>query len=268
MSMGGDRMPNGYVAIDDALIRRFANFTRLSESEVGALGALTGGRSRTKPARQDLIREGDSPRTVFLLKGGWACRYKTLDDGRRQCLGFLIAGDLCDYQSHVLGHMDHSIGSITPVEYVEIGHDRIEQVVARYPLLARAFWWQALTSASAQREWAINLGQRSALERIAHLFCELFLRLQSIGMTSGNRCDMPITQMDIAEATGLTSVHVNRTLQEMRANGLIMLKERVLEIPDLSALLDSAMFSRGYLHLGRNRPPGARPVSLLEHGAQ
>jgi len=102
-----------------------------------------------------------------------------------------------------------------------------------------------------QREWAVNLGLRDATERMAHLFCELFLRLSLVGLVSGHSCEMPVTQADLAEATGLSPVHVNRTLQELRRLGLIVLKDKTLTIPDLEALADTAQFNPNYLHLGQ-----------------
>lgn len=200
-------------------------------------------------AKTDIVREGEPPHVVRLLLSGWACRYRTLEDGRRQILGILLPGDLCDLDNDVLTELDHSIGALTPVQYAEVQYDALAQAMADQPRLARAFRWHMLTTLSLQREWTLNLS-RSALERLGNLFCELFYRLRAIGMTQHNRYDLPVTQMEVAEATGLTPVHVNRTLQEMRSEGMIILKERVLEIPDIAALQRHVLFSPTYLHLG------------------
>lgn len=229
------------------------------------MDALSDGLIRAIAAKRDLIREGDQPQAMFLLASGWACRYKTLADGRRQIVAFLLPGDLCDLHNHVLGAMDHSIGALTPVQYLEVTHDRVAEVVTIYPRLGRALWWQTLVGLAVQREWTLNNGQRSALERIGHLFCELYHRLKGVGLTQGSGYAFPLTQNDLAEATGLTPVHVNRTLQEMRAAGLIVLKDRVLDIPDLDALEDAVLFTPDYLHLdGEPRRPGVEPVLRIE----
>ena len=107
---------------------------------------------------------------------------------------------------------------------------------------------ERLAANAIQREWAVNLGQRTAREHLAHLFCETFVRLRAVGLAEGSRCEMPLTQCDLGEATGMTSVHVNRTLQELRRDGLIVLHHRILTIPDFDALAEVAMFDPGYLH--------------------
>jgi CRP-like cAMP-binding protein len=235
----------------ELLARRLGNFAALNEIEIASLRQLVAGPHRTVGARQDVLREGDAPLMAFLVTSGWASRYKTLEDGRRQTLAFLIPGDLCNINDHILDELDHSIGAITQLSYLEIAHDKLESLAAAQPGLGRALWWQLLTGLSVQREWTLNLGQRSAIERISHLFCEMFLRLRAVGLTQGTTCDLPITQIDLSEATGLTSVHVNRTLQEMRARNLVRLKGRRLDIPDLERLERTALFNPTYLHLGR-----------------
>jgi CRP-like cAMP-binding protein len=121
-------------------------------------------------------------------------------------------------------------------------------VITNFPSITTALWWQELVSKSIHREWIVNVGQRSAQERIGHLFCEMFLRLETVGLTNGVSCDFPPTQMDIAEATGLTSVHVNRTIQELRRQGLVMLDRTKLTVPDMLALQAASLFNPDYLH--------------------
>ncbi|WP_347271129.1 Crp/Fnr family transcriptional regulator [Rhizorhabdus histidinilytica] len=236
------------MAIDGILAKRLDNFVSLDPDEHALLARLTSERVRRSAARTDIVREGEPTHVLRLFLSGWACRYRTLEDGRRQILAFLLPGDLCDLNNYVLSELDHSIGALTPVQYVEIQHDRVAQLMADRLRLAQAFWWHMLTSLSIQREWTLNLS-RSAFERIGNLFCELFFRLRAVGLTQGRRYDLPITQIEMAEATGLTPVHVNRTLQEMRSEGLIILKERVLDIPDIAALQQAVLFSPTYLHL-------------------
>lgn len=231
------------------LARRLANFTRLSPEDQEGLERISRGNVRRVPARRDLIGEGDTPRSVFLILEGWACRYKQLPDGRRQVVGFFMPGNLCDLNIYILQRMDHSVGAITPLRIAEVGRDEFEAVLDAHPRVMQALFWDELVTIATQREWTLNLGQRTAYERIAHLLVECFYRLRSVGLTDGASCDFPLTQGDIADAAGLTSVHVNRMLQELRRDGLVELANRRLTIPDLRALERVAMFNENYLHL-------------------
>ena len=231
-----------------ALALRLEAFTRLSQDDRAALAKLSKV-SRTVAPRRDLIREGERPQYVHLMVDGWACRYKTLPDGRRQVVAFFVPGDFCDLNVYVLKEMDHSIGAITRLSVADISRDDMDYLTSNYPRITQALWWEELVTNSIQREWTLNIGQRTAYERIAHLIAEMFLRLKSVKLTQGDSCDFPITQTDIADATGLTAVHVNRTLQELRRDGLIILERKRLQIPDLRRLMDAAMFNPNYLHL-------------------
>ncbi|MGY4333771.1 CRP-like cAMP-binding protein [Bradyrhizobium sp. LB7.2] len=148
---------------------------------------------------EDLISEGDPVDSVRLVLSGWLCRYKTLEDGRRQIVNFLFPGESCDAHAFLLSVMDHSIAAMTPVVYTEIKRARFEGLVAGDRALAEAFWCETLVNNAIQREWAINLGRRVAFERVAHLFCEIIERLRPVGMVDGNSCVMPVTQMDLAD---------------------------------------------------------------------
>ncbi len=200
-------------------------------------------------ARDDLIREGDRPDVVRLMVGGWACRFKDLPDGRRQIIGFFIPGDFCDLNIYILQQMDHSIGALTDVSYLALQPDALALLMERRPRVARALLWHELVSSAIQREWLLNLGQRTSFERLAHLFVEMFTRLRVVGMTQGNTCRFPITQSDLADATGITAVHLNRTLQDMRRDGLLELRAKRLTIHDMDRLRRVAMFNDNYLHL-------------------
>jgi len=235
----------------NGLALKLSQFTRLSAADLAALEKLRQSNVRQAGPREDLIHEGDRPRHVNLILSGWAHRYKTLEDGRRQILAFFVPGDLCDLNVYILKAMDHSIAALTRLTYAEVPREALEEVMLAHPRITQALWWESLVNVAIQREWTLNLGQRSAIERIAHLFCELFYRLRSIGHTIDHRCEMPITQTDIADAVGLTPVHVNRTLQDMRAEGLIRLDRYELHILDLARLKQVAMFNPNYLHLDR-----------------
>jgi CRP-like cAMP-binding protein len=223
-------------------------FTKLSPDDRAALSGLTRN-FRFVDARRDLISEGDKPRYVHLVLDGWACRYKTLPDGKRQIVGLFIPGDFCDVNVYILKAMDHSIGAITRLKVAMITPEEMNALTAERPRVTQALWWHELVTAAVQREWTLNLGQRSAYERLAHLLIELYLRLNAVGRAHNGRCDFPLTQNDLADATGLTSVHVNRTLQELRRDGLIELERKQLQILDMPRMMDAAMFNPNYLHL-------------------
>ena len=228
---------------------KFDTFTRLSADDRAALGGLAHN-VRYVDARRDLVAEGDQPRWVHLLLDGWAARYKSLPDGRRQIVSVLLPGDFCGIGANVLSQMDHSITAITRLKVATITPEEMRTLAASRLRIDCALKWSALVGAAIQREWALNLGLRNAYERLSHLLVELYLRLQVIGRTADGRCDFPLTQNDLADATGLTAVHVNRTLQELRGEGLIELERRQLRILDLDRLMRISMFNPNYLHLG------------------
>ena len=231
-----------------AVASKLDAFTRLSADDHRALAKLTHN-TKYVDARRDLISEGDKPRYVHLVLDGWGARYKSLPDGKRQIVSLFLPGDFCDLNVYILKYMDHSIGAITRLKVAMITPDEMNALTSERPRVTQAFWWHELVTTAIQREWTLNLGQRTAYERIAHLLVELYLRLRTVGRAQHNRCDFPLTQTDLAEATGLTAVHVNRTLQELRGDGLIELERRQLHILDLKRLMDVSMFNPNYLHL-------------------
>ena len=230
------------------VVRRLSAFRELSESAVTALEKAVGERIVRAGAGQDLVSEGEQLDRIRIVLAGWLSRYKTLEDGRRQIVNFVLPGETCDAHAYLLPRIDHSIGTLTPVIYTEIERERFEELVESDRGLAEAIWCEALSNSSIQREWALNIGRRIALERVAHLLCEIVERLRPVGLLEGKSCAFPITQMDLADATGLSVVHLNRTLQELRASGLIVLRERMLTISDLDVLKNVGLFDASYLH--------------------
>lgn len=243
------------LAITNPLIAKLRHFETFSEEEVAILDELCAN-PRPYRAKRDLIRAGERPEVVFLFVEGWACRYKILPDGKRQIVAYLIPGDLCDVQIFLLKQMDHSIGLLSDALVAAIPQAKIIDIFDRFPRLGRALWWSSLTDEAVLREWLVNIGQRDAFGRLAHLLAELWLRLEMIGGTSAGAIELPLTQTDLADTLGLTPVHVNRTLQRLRAAGLIELSQGWLRVPDIRALMAVTRFETNYLHIDRERRPG------------
>jgi CRP-like cAMP-binding protein len=248
--------------MQDALIRKLESFQELTNEDRGALNALVP-RFRQVGPRTDLIQEGDPPDFVYLILDGYACRYKVLPNGQRQIMAYLVPGDFCDLNIFILDQMDHSIGTISACQVVEIPRHAIEAVMADRPRITQALWWCALVDEAVLREWLVNIGGRPANQRISHLLCELLLRLEAVGKVTASTYAFPFTQTDIADTMGLSNVHVNRTMQELRAIGLIALKRRTLTILDVERLKAYCGFTPNYLHLRNTRWSARRSVPWL-----
>ncbi|MBD2750357.1 Crp/Fnr family transcriptional regulator [Microvirga sp. BT688] len=204
--------------------------------------------ARAVGPRVDLIREGEAPSDVNLILDGFACRYKMIPNGTRQIMAYLVPGDFCDLHVFILKTMDHTIATLSPCTVVKIPRAQILALMER-PAIARAFWWAALVDEATLREWLVNVGARKAEHRVAHLLCELLLRLETVGLTNGDTYELAITQVELADTVGLTSVHVNRVLQRLRRDGLITLKGKHLVILDAAKLKALSGFNPNYLHL-------------------
>ncbi len=243
--------------MNNPLLRKLANFTQLSEDESNAVDECSQD-VREFAAGEDVISQGDRTGGVKLLLDGFACRYKVLEDGRRQIVAYFVPGDLCDLRVFILKRMDHSIGAVVASKVATISPENILRLTHTYPTLTRALWWSTLVEEAIAREWLVNVGQRDALERTAHLFCELLYRFRAVGLNQGNSCTLPLTQVELAETLGLSSVHVNRTLQELRRRNLITLEGGTLTIQDLDELKELSLFNPDYLHLdyGNDKPRG------------
>jgi CRP-like cAMP-binding protein len=230
------------------LIHKLESVLVLSEDEKDVLRKLSG-TIKTVGPRQDLVREGDRPHECCLILEGFAYRYKLTEDGRRQIFSFHIPGDIPDLQSLHIDVMDHSLSSLTTCKALFISHETVRNLMQGCPRISDAFWRDALIDAAVFREWILNLGRREAYGRMAHLLCEFYVRLKAVGLTNGDACDMPFTQAELADATGLSTVHVNRTLQDLRGEGLITLRAGSLSVLDWDRLREAGEFDPTYLHL-------------------
>jgi len=232
------------------LARKLSSFVDLSPDDCRHLDDLCTD-TRTWGAGGTLIREGERPEVVFLLLDGWACRYKLLPDGSRQIMAYLIPGDLCDIHIFILKAMDHSIGLLSEANVAAISKAAMQRTLEERPAIARALFWSTLVDEATLREWLVNMGQRDAYARLAHLFCEMWLRMKQIGLTHGNSFTLPVTQEELGDTMGLTSVHVNRVLQRLRAEGLLSLARGQMTLHDIDRLREIAGFDPNYLHLDR-----------------
>ena len=232
----------------DALLRKLQTFAELKPDDLEAVRRLST-EMHDLQAGHDLIVEGERPARVHLLLDGWACRYKMLPDGGRQIMAYLIPGDFCDIHIFVLRVMDHAIGLLSPARVAFIAPDAMLEVMDRHPRVARALWWATLVDEAVLREWLVNMGQREAYERIAHLLSEMWLRMRAVGLADGDAFSLPLTQRELGDTVGLTPVSVNRALQRLRAEGLISLEQKRLTIHDTRALMQVSQFEPNYLHL-------------------
>jgi CRP-like cAMP-binding protein len=187
------------------------------------------------------------------MLSGLSCTYNTTGDGKRQIHAFHIAGDIPDLQNLHLKVQDNSLGTLTPCSVGFIAHENLHKLCERHYRIASAFWRETLVDGAIFREWMTSIGQREAYPRIAHLMCEMLVRMRAVGLADGYSCDLPITQTEIGDALGITTVHVNRVLQAMRTDGLIELKGERLNIPDWEKLMEAGDFDPTYLHLESNQ---------------
>jgi CRP-like cAMP-binding protein len=231
------------------LITKLDKVSRLSVDDRSALAALYKD-PREMGARRNIIREGERPDHVHLMIEGWAARYKLLADGTRQITAFLIPGDFCDVHVTILGEMDHSIITLTRAKVAYIPRSEMDALTER-PGLVKAFWWATLVDEAVLRSWIVNVGRRDAFEAIGHLMCELYVRMKNIGLTDDHCFELPLTQEEIGDALGLTSVHVNRVLQRLRSDDLISFRHGLLTILDYRRLEKAAGFNPNYLHIER-----------------
>lgn len=231
----------------EPLARRWNRLSKLSAAEIAAALDLPYAR-KTYGKDSYIVRDGQPTSDCSVLLRGFAFRQKLLRNGTRQIISFHIPGEFVDLQNSLLPVADHSVQSLDRTETAIIPREALLAASDNYPGLRKAMWIETLLDASIFREWVINVGRRDSRARIAHLLCELAIRLDAIGAGNNGRFDFPITQEQLADATGLTSVHTNRTLQSLRKDGLIELGARALTILNWNDLREAGDFDELYLH--------------------
>lgn len=230
------------------LLRKLQSIGDPTEAEHRALADL---RPTIKllDAQQDIVREGERPSIVCLILEGFACRYATVPSGRRQILSIHIPGDIPDLQSLFIKVMDHNLATLVPTKVALIAHDSMRNLIDRNNRVAHLLWRDSLVDAAIFRKWIVGIGRRSAYARFAHLVCEFAMRMHAVGLMERDVCAMPFTQVDIADALGLSNVHVSRVLGRIRKEGLFTWQDGVLTIKNWRRLQKAAEFDPSYLQL-------------------
>jgi CRP-like cAMP-binding protein len=229
------------------LIRRWERRCALSGDDLEALAALP---IQRKTVEKDayLVREGDAARDCALLLTGFAYRQKLVRDGARQIVSIHMPGEFVDLQNMLLTQADHNVQALGRAEVALVPKAALMELAQARPAVGRAMWLDTLIDGAIFREWVVNVGRRNARSRIAHLLCELALRLETLGLAADGNYDVPLTQEQLADATGLTAVHTNRVLQTLRRDGLISLSGHALRVLDWGGLETAGDFNRRYLH--------------------
>lgn len=233
----------------EPMLRKLEYRQKLGASDRDALLALPHKIQRLEQ-HDYVVREGALAESSCVLLSGFAIRHKIVAGGHRQILAVQMKGELVDLQNSLLGIADHSVQMLTPGKIARIPHHEIERIAAERPAVGRAMWLDTLVDGSIFREWIANIGRRDARTRIAHLLCEFSLRLKLAGLGQQNDYELPMTQEQLADATGLTPVHVNRTIKSLEADGLIeRTNPRSISIGDWRKLAEVGDFQSTYLHL-------------------
>jgi CRP-like cAMP-binding protein len=230
------------------MIRKLSAAVCLTDDEIAAFSALCEP-ERRMPARFDLVVEGDRPTMNFIVTSGYLARVKRHPSGKRQVTRLFVPGDLYNPFCSILGPVDHDCVSVSPVTVRPIPAAAYEGFLEAHPHIGRAFLWARLVELSTAERWIVGLGLLSAYQRLAHLFCELHVRLDAVGLVSHLSYPLPLTQEALADVLGLSAVHMNRILQSLREEKVVVLRERRLTIVDLPRLKAIAEFCPGYLHL-------------------
>lgn len=231
------------------LIRKLETAERLTSSEVHRVLDLC--RSiQTVARRTNIVSEGERPDHVHIVLDGWAARATVRKNGTRQFTAFLLPGDFCDIHATSLSMMDHDIFAITDCQIAYADKRDIDAVIMSTPVLKRALWRSTLLDEAILRRWIVNNSSGDARTTIAHLFCELHLRMRAVGLVHGDaEFALPLTQEELADATGMTTVHANRTLKKLTAEGLVQVGGGRIAIPDVNALRRTCGFNPNYLHM-------------------
>jgi CRP-like cAMP-binding protein len=247
------------------LLKKLMQFSDFSDDDRRLINGLTSERQRQYGSREDIVREGEHSEDIHVVLSGLACRYKHLEDGSRQIMAFLVPGDPCDSEIFILDQMDHSIGTLAPSTIASISGARMKELLLNRASIALAFWWNTLQDEGVLRERIIDEGRRDAYARVGFLIYEIFVRMRALGVIDNNIFEFAVTQVDLADATGLTPVHVNRMLKRLREEQLIAIEGKNWTILDPVGLRKMAKYEASYLHLDRaKREPDSEAGKRLK----
>lgn len=244
-------MPTSNIPALAAMVDKLAQHSMLGAVETRALLDLPHRMAKFNPGSY-LVRDGNKADSCIVLLSGFVYRSKVAGDGARQILSIHLRGDLVNLENSLLNVADYSVQALTHAEVALIPHQAIVAVTEAFPSIVQALWRDTLVDGSIFREWIVNVGRRNGRQRIAHLLCELVLRQEVAGLSKSPSYQLPMTQEQIGDATGLTAVHVNRNFQRMRSEGLFKLGKGSLTVMDWDQLQRVGDFGGAYLHL-----PGA-----------
>jgi CRP-like cAMP-binding protein len=234
-------------SITNALVTRLRTISALDDQDVQAVRSLPVVLKQYQPG-QAIVRDGDRPTECCLLSQGFCVRSKTTSNGRRQILSIHVPGEIPDLQSLHLHVLDHDLTTLTECTLGFISHVSLREITRRRPNVAEVFWRDTLIDAAMFRDWIVNVGQRAAPNRLVHIIVELRERLKVIGMIQGARSEMPLTQEQLGEAMGITSVHVNRIVKQLREDNVLEFHRGFVTVIDEKKLLELADFDGLYLH--------------------
>lgn len=233
-------------AAGESFLTRLASYVSLTNAEKDTLRRSLGP-VRQVPTHAELLVQGAASAGPTIILSGLACQFTLLRNGKRQITAFVLPGDICEFKFLTSGLIEQGVRTLSPVLATAIPVGRLTEACEAYPNLVKALLHASAVQEAITREWLISLGQRSAVQRMAHLFCELYMRLKVVGMVKGGSFHLPMTQSELGESMGLSTVHVNRTLQELRRDGLIETREKTVYLLDFARLASCAMFDPGYL---------------------
>lgn len=237
----------------DRMVRKFGTRAKLDENDRLALYSLPF-EIREVAANRYIVREGDRPFGATLIVAGLAYRHKVTLDGSRQILSVHIPGDFVDLEGTLLRVADHNVQALIPCEIAIVPRDAVIGLIEQHARLAHAMWVDTLIDGSIYREWIVNVGRRDAQAGMCHLLCEFSRRLEAAGMADAAGYELPMTQEQLADALGITPVHVNRVLRNLDREGLIIRDKRFVRVPNWEALRKVGGFNELYLHLDQVMP--------------
>ncbi|MER8923691.1 Crp/Fnr family transcriptional regulator [Mesorhizobium sp. M0320] len=243
--------PNGFLMAQapssNILIRKLQTISELAQSDIGILGNISI-QEKEYQANEDILREGDKPSLSFVVLDGLIGSTTLTGEGKRQISSFFVPGDIPDLHGLHLSVMDCTFTPLMPARVGFMRHDALRTICDQHPSITRVFWRSTVIDAAIYREWVTNVGRRDAYSRIAHIFCELIVRLRSVGRIEDHVAYLPITQAALGDAVGLSTVHVNRVLQDLRRDGLISTVGSRFQASDWAGLVRAADFDSTYLH--------------------